>query len=69
LLRAAMPAEEVDAMVATGPARRHYNPDVQPILKLLRELQKRPAAVEILIDKPGFRFALRSSPERGVAHA
>jgi oxaloacetate decarboxylase (Na+ extruding) subunit alpha len=64
LLRAAMPAEEVDAMLAAGPARHHYNPDMQPILKLLRELQKRPAAAEIIIEKPDFRLELHSSRER-----
>jgi oxaloacetate decarboxylase alpha subunit len=62
LLRAAMPAEEVDAMLASGPAKRHYNPDMQPILKLLRELQKRPAAADIVIEKPDFRLELHSSP-------
>jgi oxaloacetate decarboxylase (Na+ extruding) subunit alpha len=69
LLRAVMPAEEVDAMLAAGPARRHYNPDMQPIFKLLRELQKRPAASDIVIEKPGFRFELHSSPEREAANA
>jgi len=64
LLRAVMPAEEVDAMLAAGPARRHYNPDMQPIFKLLRELEKRPAARDIVIERPGFRFELHSSPER-----
>ncbi|MGC1415517.1 MAG: hypothetical protein WA817_09565 [Candidatus Acidiferrum sp.] len=69
LLRAAMPAEEVDAMLAAGPARRHYNPDMQPIFKLLRALQQRPAASDIVIDKPGFRLALHSSRDRGAVHA
>ncbi|HEY1344904.1 MAG TPA: hypothetical protein VGF54_07965, partial [Streptosporangiaceae bacterium] len=32
LLRAVMPAAEVDAMLAAGPARRHYNPDVAGVL-------------------------------------
>ncbi len=68
LLRASMPAEEVDAMLAAGPARRHYNPDVQPVFKLLRELQKRPVASEIVIEKPAFRLELRSSRDRPVAH-
>jgi oxaloacetate decarboxylase alpha subunit len=68
LLRAVMPAEEVDAMLAAGPARRHYNPDMQPILKLLRELQKRPAASDIVIEKPDFRLALHSSRNQAVAH-
>jgi oxaloacetate decarboxylase alpha subunit len=69
LLRAVMPAEEVDAMLAAGPARRHYNPDMQPIFKLLRELQKRPAASDIVIEKPGFRFELHSSPRREAVNA
>jgi oxaloacetate decarboxylase (Na+ extruding) subunit alpha len=69
LLRAVMPAEEVDAMLAAGPARRHYNPDMQPIFKLLRELEKRPAARDLVIEKPGFRFELHSSPEREEVNA
>lgn len=68
LLRAVMPAREVGAMLAAGPARRHYNPDMQPIFKLLRELQKRPAASDIVIEKPGFRFELHSSPGREAAN-
>jgi oxaloacetate decarboxylase alpha subunit len=69
LLRAAMPAEEVNAMLAAGPARRHYNPDMQPVFKLLRGLQSRPAASRIVIEKRDFRLELRSSPERGAASA
>jgi oxaloacetate decarboxylase alpha subunit len=69
LLRAVMPAEEVDAMLAAGPARRHYNPDMQPIFKLLRELENRPAARDIVIEKPGFRLELHSSPEREEVNA
>jgi oxaloacetate decarboxylase alpha subunit len=69
LLRAAMPSEEVDAMLAAGPTRRHYNPDMQPILKLLRELQKRAAATDIVIEKPDFRFELRTSHNSGATHA
>ncbi|MGC1617382.1 MAG: hypothetical protein WA765_02715 [Candidatus Acidiferrum sp.] len=68
VLRAAMPAEEVDAMLAAGPARRRYNSDLQPIFKLLRELKKRPAASDIVVEKPGFRFELRSSRDREPAH-
>ena len=59
LLRATMPAEEVNAMVAAGPAKRHYNPDIQPMLKLLRGLQKSPAPSNIIIEKPDFRLELR----------
>ena len=42
LLRFGMPAGEVDAMLAAGPAARHYTPEVQPVLRLLRELGSRP---------------------------
>lgn len=60
LLRATMPAEEVNAMVAAGPAKRHYNPDIQPMLKLLGGLQRSPATSDIVIEKPDFRLELRS---------
>src|SRR5579864_1462002 len=60
LLRASMPAEEVDAMLAAGSAMWHYNPDMQPIYKLLRELQKRPTASDIVFEKPDFRLELHS---------
>jgi oxaloacetate decarboxylase (Na+ extruding) subunit alpha len=69
LLRAAMPAEEVDAMLAAGPPRHHYNPDMQPILNLLRELQNRRAAADLVIEKKDFRLELRRSRDRGAAHA
>jgi oxaloacetate decarboxylase alpha subunit len=59
LLRATMPAEEVNAMVAAGPAKRHYNPDIQPMLKLLRGLQQAPATTDIVIEKQDFRLELR----------
>jgi oxaloacetate decarboxylase alpha subunit len=69
LLRAAMPAEEVDAMLAAGPSKQHYNPDMQPIFKLLRELQKRPAAADIVIEKPDFRLELHSSRDCEAVNA
>jgi oxaloacetate decarboxylase alpha subunit len=69
LLRASMPAEEVDAMLAAGPAGGTYNPDMQPIFKLLRELQKRPPASDIVIEKPDFRLELHSSRAREAVNA
>jgi oxaloacetate decarboxylase (Na+ extruding) subunit alpha len=66
LLRATMPAGEVDAMIAAGPARRHYNPDLKPVLDLLRGLGTRPPVSLLRIDKPGFRLELRGGPG-GVA--
>jgi len=61
LLRFGMPAEEVDAMLAAAPAARHYTPEVQPVLRLLRELGSRPPVARLVVDKPGFRLSLRGS--------
>jgi oxaloacetate decarboxylase alpha subunit len=66
LLRAVMPAEQVDAMRAAGPANRHYNPDTRPLLTLLRELAQRPRTARIVVEKPNFRLELRSSAEPEV---
>jgi oxaloacetate decarboxylase alpha subunit len=65
LLRATMPAEQVDAMLAAGPARRHYNPEVEPLLKLLRGLRDRPPVEELVVAKPGLRIELRRQPGPG----
>jgi oxaloacetate decarboxylase alpha subunit len=56
LLRAVMPADQVDAMVAAGPARASYNPDARPILKLLRDLARRGDGAALSVQKPGFRL-------------
>jgi len=59
LLRATMPGEQVDAMRAAGPAKRHYNPDLAPILRLLRELRTRPSVPDLVLEKADFRLELR----------
>jgi oxaloacetate decarboxylase (Na+ extruding) subunit alpha len=59
LLRFGMPTAEVDAMLAAEPAVTHYNPDAQPVLRLLRELGARPAPSLLAVDKPGFRLELK----------
>ena len=64
LLRATMPAGEVDAMLAAGPARRHYNPDLKPVLDLLAGLGTRAGVSGVVVDKPGFRLELRTGAER-----
>jgi oxaloacetate decarboxylase (Na+ extruding) subunit alpha len=69
LLRATMPADEVDAMIAAGPARRHYNPELRPVLTLLDGLRARPSVASVLVDKPGFRLALRAGEATGDRHA
>ena len=62
LLRAVMPADQVDAMLAAGPSRATYTPEVAPILKLLRELAARPAARDLVVERPGLRLALHAGP-------
>jgi oxaloacetate decarboxylase (Na+ extruding) subunit alpha len=69
LLRATMPADEVDAMLAAGPAKRHYNPDLKAVLDLLAGLRTRPRVSDILIDKPGFRLELRGGEAKGAVSA
>jgi len=69
LLRATMPAGEVDAMLAAGPARRHYNPDLKPVLDLLAGLAERPGVSGVAVDKPGFRLELRAGQPEGPARA
>ena len=63
LLRAVMPADQVDAMLAAGPSRATYTPEVAPFLRLLRELAARPHARDIVIERPGLRLALHSGAE------
>jgi oxaloacetate decarboxylase alpha subunit len=69
LLRATMPAEEVDAMLAAGPATRHYNPDLKAVLDLLGGLSTRPRVSGVLIEKPGFRLELRGGAAKGAMSA
>lgn len=63
LLRAHMPEEQVDAMVAAGPASRHFNPELGPVLTLLDELGSRPSVHDLAVTKPGFRLSVRRSSE------
>jgi oxaloacetate decarboxylase alpha subunit len=58
LLRATMPANLVDAMQAAGPAPRHYDPSLRPVLKLLRELAGRRDLAAVTVERPGFRLSL-----------
>jgi oxaloacetate decarboxylase alpha subunit len=56
LLRATMPEQQVDAMLASGSPARHYNPDLDPVMELLRELGSRPKVAQLLIEKDAFRL-------------
>jgi oxaloacetate decarboxylase alpha subunit len=74
LLRATMPADQVDAMLAAGPPARHYNPALKGVLDLLRGLRdagpRGPGPVgRLVIDKPGFSLELRDGGGPGNAHA
>lgn len=73
LLRATMPADQVDAMIAAGPARRHYNPQIQPVLKLIKGI-KGSSVRDLIVGKEGFRLSLHSKGnQKGIkgekAHA
>lgn len=60
LLRAVMPAEQVDAMLAAGPSRATYSPDAAPLLALLRQLAARPDARDLVVERGSFRLALHA---------
>jgi oxaloacetate decarboxylase alpha subunit len=59
LLRAVMPAEQVDAMIATPTDTRPYTPELQPLLKLLSGIVQRTDLRQLALSKPGFRLDLR----------
>ena len=63
LLRAVMPQDQVDAMLAKRRPPRPYNPEVVPVLKLLRELVARPAAKHFSVEKPGFKLRLQCAAD------
>jgi len=59
LLRATMPAVQVDAMLAAGPAERHYDPAIPPIMSLIRTLTARRDIWHASLEKAGFKLELR----------
>ena len=59
LLRATMPGDQVDAMLATGPARRQYDPSIAGVRRLLSELRTRPPFTELTITTADLSLALR----------
>jgi oxaloacetate decarboxylase alpha subunit len=61
LLRATMPGELIDAMQAAGPAPRHYEPEAQRVMKLVRTLLARTDLAQIAVQKDGFRLDLKRS--------
>ncbi|MFA9431159.1 biotin carboxyl carrier protein [Egicoccus sp. AB-alg2] len=67
LLRATMPAEQVHAMLAAGPSPASYNPERQPIDRLLRELADRPPIAELSVGSDEFALTVRSRGQ-GAPH-
>ena len=61
LLRAVMPPDQVDAINSRWPDQLWYNPNLSATLKLLTELNKRPAQAYFSVSQPGFRLTLKSS--------
>jgi len=59
LLRATMPAGQVDAMLAQPAATRHYEPGAQPAMSLIRKLTARRDLWHVSVQKPGFKLELR----------
>src|SRR5258708_16850770 len=67
LLRATMPLGQVDAMAAAGPARRHYDPTLSPVLDLIRKVAARSDLDYVAIDKAGMKLELRRHRAAGPA--
>ena len=61
LLRATMPAAQVDAMRAAGPAVRHYDPESKPVMELLRRVLKLRNVEQLSVVKSDFRLELRGA--------
>jgi len=64
LLRATMPAEQVDAMKAAGPAAQSYDPARTPVMNLIRQLTARRDIVRVCVEKSGFKLELRGPSAR-----
>jgi oxaloacetate decarboxylase alpha subunit len=58
LLRATMPAEQVDAMRPPGAALRHYDPEARQAMTILREMLQRPGGSPVSVSRPGFNLEL-----------
>ena len=58
LLRAVMPADQIDAMQRKTVRGYYYNPALQGVLKLLQEIKSRPAVTQLQIRKGDFTLSL-----------
>ena len=64
LLRATMPAEQVDAMKAAGPAAKSYDPVRTPVMNLIRQLTARRDITHVCVEKSGLKLELRGPAAR-----
>ena len=67
LLRATMPAEQVDAMKAAGPAAQSYDPVRMPVMNLIRQLTARRDIAHVSVEKSGFKLELTGPAARTEA--
>ena len=67
LLRATMPAGQVDAMKAAGPAVQLYDPVRNPVMNLIRQLSARRDIAHVSVEKSGFRLELTGRSMRTEA--
>jgi oxaloacetate decarboxylase alpha subunit len=58
VLRATMPADQVDAMVEAGAARRTYDATNKPVKTLIAKLATQKNLHSIKIEKPGFKLEM-----------
>jgi oxaloacetate decarboxylase alpha subunit len=47
-------------MLGAGRGRTGYSPEMAPVLALLKKLAERPAARDLVVERPGFRLALHA---------
>jgi oxaloacetate decarboxylase (Na+ extruding) subunit alpha len=59
LLRATMPAGQVDTMKAAGPAQQTYDPDMAPVMSLIRQLTAVRDMAYLSVEKGSFKLELR----------
>ena len=67
LLRATMPAGQVDAMKAAGPAAQVYDPVRTPVMNLIRQLTARRDIARVSVEKSGFKLELKGPATRTEA--
>lgn len=66
LLRAVMPADQVDAMKAAGPSRPGYSPVTSPVEKLMTKLATRPDVNQVRVERAGFLLELNANTTPGA---